>query len=108
VPWQLTGPLYVRIIWFQRERTPGDIDNIAKRILDALKGIVFRDDEEIDRCLTQRSIAEVGRTFPVDPSRIPSLSVLAALQALLNTEEHVLYIEIGPVGDQMTGFGPVE
>ena len=34
----LTGPLYARITWFQLERSQGDVDNIAKAILDALKG----------------------------------------------------------------------
>ena len=103
----LSGPLYARIVWFQLHRSPGDVDNIAKRILDALKGIVIHDDDDIDRCLIQRSIAEADGTFPIDASQIPSRSVLAALQALLNTEEHVLYIEIGRISSQTTGFGPV-
>ena len=46
----LSGPLYVRVVWFQLQRSPGDVDNIAKRILDSLKGIDFLDDKEIDRC----------------------------------------------------------
>src|SRR4051794_21518749 len=35
------GLLYARIVWFQRQRTEGDVDNIAKLILDSLKGVVL-------------------------------------------------------------------
>jgi Endodeoxyribonuclease RusA len=103
----LPGPLYVRIVWFQLQRSPGDVDNIARRILDSLKGIVFQDDRAIDRCPTQRSVAESNGNFPLNASRIPSRAVLARLQALLDAEEHVLYVEIGRIRNQTTSFGPV-
>jgi Holliday junction resolvase RusA-like endonuclease len=39
----LSYPLYSRIIWFHKYRSSqGDVDNIAKRIHDALKGVLFR------------------------------------------------------------------
>lgn len=54
----LPGPLYARITWFQLRRSPGDVDNIAKLILDALKTVVFLDDDDIVRCLTQKTVAD--------------------------------------------------
>ena len=35
----------VEIIFATRE--PGDVDNVSKRILDALKGIVYHDDNQV-------------------------------------------------------------
>jgi hypothetical protein len=102
-----SGPLYVRITWFQWRRSQGDVDNIAKRILDSLKGIVFLDDDQIVRCLTQKTVADAGRSFSFNPLQIASPTILAELQALLSEEDHVLYIEVGPVTDSMITLGPV-
>ena len=103
----LSGPLYARIVWFQLQSTQGDVDNVAKRILDAFKGIVFEDDEQIARCLTLKTVADLGGNFSMDPTMIPSSSILLQLEALLRTEQHTLYIEMGPVIDPMVSFGPV-
>ena len=44
----LAGDLYSRIIWFHKYRTTqGDVDNMAKRIHDALKEVQFADDGTI-------------------------------------------------------------
>jgi len=103
----LPGPLYARIVGFQLRRSQGDVDNIAKRILDALQGTVIQDDDDVVRCLTQKTTADPSGSFAIDTLRIPSPSVLAELQRLLGTEDHVLYIEIGPVTDLTISFGPV-
>lgn len=50
----LRGDLYVRIVWFHREPTTQDVDNIAKNILDALKGVVFSDDVVVVQCLIRK------------------------------------------------------
>ena len=102
----LSGPLYARIIWFQRDWEPGDVDNIAKRVLDALKGIVFRDDGEIAWCLTQKAVT-TSHGFAIDASRAPSDTMQAEIEALISFEQHVLYIEIGPVPDLTISLGPV-
>ena len=39
----LGGDLYCRITWFHAVKTTQDVDNIAKIILDSLKGVVFTD-----------------------------------------------------------------
>jgi hypothetical protein len=101
------GPLYARITWFQLQRAQGDIDNIAKMILDALKGIVFHDDDDIVRCLIQKTVADEHGVYAYDPSSLPSEAAQLDLQRILPEEDHVLYIEVGSVTNPLLSFGPV-
>ena len=96
-------------VWFRarREHDDVDADNVPKRILDALKGIVFANDDEIDRCLSIRTVASAAGDFEVDLLKVPSMGVQDDLRGLLGVERHVLYIEIGPVTDAAVAFGPV-
>ena len=103
----LTGLLYVRIIWFQHERTDGDVDNMAKWILDSLKGVVFQDDDDVVRCLTQKTVADATGEYLYHRHLIPSETVRVDLPALLGGEPHVLYIEVDIVADPTVSFGPV-
>jgi hypothetical protein len=48
------APLHVTIFYFPDADMEGDLDNIVKPILDALIGIVYVDDSQIDRLLVQR------------------------------------------------------
>jgi Holliday junction resolvase RusA-like endonuclease len=105
-PEVMFGPLYARIIWFQGQPTTGDVDNIAKRILDALKGIVFDDDGEIVRCLTEKTVTS-SPSFLMTPSEAPTEAAQAELETLVGTAQHVLYVEVGPVPDLRISFGPV-
>ena len=41
-----TGPIMLTVIYFY-DSGPMDIDNLPKPILDALKGLVYRDDEQV-------------------------------------------------------------
>jgi hypothetical protein len=103
----LTGVLYVRITWFQLEQSTGDVDNMAKWILDSLKGVVIQDDDDIARCLIQKTVADSTGSFTLNTLGIPSATVLADLRLLLGRADHVLYIEVGPVLDPTVLFGPV-
>lgn len=105
-PGILDGPLYARIIWFHKHPTDQDVDNIAKRILDSLKDIVYRDDYAITHCLTARVDARNYYEF-ADPvlaeSDYPSL-----LQHLNNENARdVLYVEIGQRTSGTVKFGEV-
>jgi hypothetical protein len=102
----LSGPLYARIIWFQLEQTPGDVDNMTKPILDALRGVVYQDDDQIVRRLTEKTVTS-SRSFSMTPSEAPTETTQAELESLVGTEQHVLYIEVGPVTDPRISFGPV-
>jgi hypothetical protein len=105
----LPKPLYARIIWFElrRDREDVDADNIPKRILDALKGLVFQDDDSIVRCLAIKTLADAAGEFEINAVQIPSATMLATLQGMLGTEPNVLYVEIGPVTDPTIVFGLV-
>ena len=50
-----SGSLYARVVWMHRTATTQDVDNILKRILDALKGVVFADDFAITHCMAGHS-----------------------------------------------------
>ena len=102
----LSGPLYARIIWFQLKVTPGDVDNMTKPILDSLRGIVYHDDDQIVRRLTEKTVTS-SRSFSMTPSEAPTETAQAELDTLVGTEQHVLYIEVGPVTDSRISFGPV-
>jgi hypothetical protein len=105
-PGILQGPLYARIIWFHKHPTAQDVDNIAKRILDSLKDIVYRDDHAITHCLAirvdARSAYEI--TDP-EPGQADDLSLVRHLDD--NEVRDVLYIEIGARTSTKIGFGEV-
>lgn len=44
----LAGEVFVNIAWFRQTRR-GDLDNKAKPILDALKGLAYMDDKQVGR-----------------------------------------------------------
>jgi hypothetical protein len=103
----LSGDLYVRILWLHTQPTTLDIDNIAKRILDSLKGIVYDDDNAIVMCLLQRlryTVAVEIISRPDTPSEI-----VDELNALMQQRRRdILCIEVGQVRERQIVFGPVQ
>jgi hypothetical protein len=100
----LRGSLYARVVWMHRVATRQDVDNIIKRILDALKGVVFADDFAVTHCMSARIDARAGLTF--DATRIDA-DVYAALLSMYATEtDHMLYVEVGCADPIMT-TGPL-
>jgi len=49
----VADPVMVKITYFY-EDTPVDVDNISKPILDALKGMVFKDDSQVTDLLCRK------------------------------------------------------
>ena len=49
----VTGPVAVFVDVY-RPRRRGDLDNILKAILDALNGVAYRDDEQVEQINAQR------------------------------------------------------
>lgn len=49
----LAGPLRVVLVVY-RPRRIGDLDNVLKPVLDALKGIAFEDDSQVTQLLATR------------------------------------------------------
>ncbi|HVC59718.1 MAG TPA: RusA family crossover junction endodeoxyribonuclease [Acetobacteraceae bacterium] len=52
--WLDEQPVSVTIFYFPGAAMVGDIDNIVKPILDAMKTIVYHDDDVVERVLAQR------------------------------------------------------
>lgn len=84
--WALQQPgLSVTLFYFPQDDLMGDVDNIAKLVLDALQPHIYGDDQQVDRLVIQRF-----PTSAVSPFAAPS-DVL--LRAIARTEP-TLYIRI--------------
>jgi Holliday junction resolvase RusA-like endonuclease len=110
----LDGTLYARITWFhsyrlKRSQDP-DIDNIAKPILDSLGNIVFADDRQSVKCLTERISNEPGADLTISTQHQPESNVLGLLLSLIyKPERDILYVEIGEIESGSTVmFGPID
>jgi Endodeoxyribonuclease RusA len=102
----LGGDLYCRITWFHAVKTTQDVDNIAKNILDSLKGVVFADDRAIVQCLATR--IDTRRDYTIVPNAAFADVIDELIDALAQGHVHVLYIEAGPVTAQRAVFGPID
>jgi Holliday junction resolvase RusA-like endonuclease len=103
-----SGALYSRIIWFHKyDSIQGDIDNIAKRIHDALKGVVYSDDRIITHTLAIRVNASQAVRIVADPENAEAELELAERLQDPNAPD-VLYIEIGRQFDSEVHLGPVQ
>ena len=87
-------PVLVTITYFF-DSTPVDVDNIPKPILDALKGLVFRDDSQVyDLLCRKRNRADSLRI------ERPSQGLLDAL----DNSRQVLHIKVAAAQNQEVVF----
>jgi hypothetical protein len=71
----------VLIICFYQGQTFIDVDNIAKSLLDGLKGVLFRDDQQVSELLVRKSRLSDPEWEP--PAQLPeSADLLARLDSL--------------------------
>lgn len=103
---QLSGNVYARIVWFHHEKAGQDVDNIAKIILDSLKGIVFDDDRRVMQC----SITGVNTTevYEMSDSGLPPWVSDRIFSFLSRDELHFIYVEVGNLVTQKVTFGSIE
>jgi Holliday junction resolvase RusA-like endonuclease len=103
----VSSALYSRIIWFHKYRSPqGDADNIAKRIHDALKDVVFGDDNVITHTIAVRVDASEGVDVIADAG--DPAGAAALIQSISDpATRDVLYVEIGLQTDSKVYLGPV-
>ena len=99
------GLLYVRITWFHRKPTTQDVDNIVKPILDALKGVVFKDDFRVSQCLATRIDLALDYTLS---GNIRSETFDELMDLIDSGHDHVLCIEAGQMVSQQVVFGPID
>jgi Holliday junction resolvase RusA-like endonuclease len=78
--WLERQPLSVTIFYFPDAAMEGDIDNIVKPILDAMKSIVYPDDDVMERVLVQRfepglawSFGTMAENLAVAVDRVPPI-----------------------------------
>jgi len=102
----LDGELYTRIIWFHRGKTDQDADNIAKRILDSLRGIVFESDNLISQCLTVR--VNTREDYIISDQNVLPDVYKELLKLLSEDRSDVLYVEIGRITSSQAVFGPID
>ena len=103
---QLVGDLFTRITWFHSKKTTQDVDNIAKNIHDALKGIRFGDDVQIVQCLTCK--IDAAREFVIVDHTVPA-GIFDELYSLLaDGSDHILCIDVGPTTSSRVVFGPID
>ena len=64
-PWPLAGRLLVGIGLNlpKKDYQATDVDNMAKAIVDAFKGVAYADDSQIDCLFTSKSVAETWSTW---------------------------------------------
>jgi Endodeoxyribonuclease RusA len=102
----LDGPVYARIIWFHRVHTTQDADNIAKNILDAIKGTVIGDDFSFVQVLTHR--VDARQTYELSDRKTEEVVYQELLALLGGDDEHVLYLEIDTMKANKVVFGPID
>ena len=100
------GSLYARIIWFHRQKTSQDIDNIVKPIFDSLKGIVFKDDFQIAQYLATR--IDLNKSFVLSDRDIEANTYQDIVEMIALSYNDILYIEIGQIISQQVVFGPID
>ncbi len=100
----LQGELYGKVYYFHRKPTGLDADNISKPVWDCLGGLFYDDDKQVK--------LRTAGVFDFSNNRFHLLNVsgmdgrfLPALLDAIVTEDHVLYIECGPLDQTMFLFG---
>ncbi len=83
--------LGVTIFYFPEVEMDGDIDNIVKYIMDALVGVVYVDDNLIDRLVVQRFNPQHDATFN-DPSE--------KLTNAMHEDGPVVYVKIEEIKEE--------
>lgn len=79
------GPIAVTLYYFPDQRMDGDIDNIAKLVLDACCKLIYQDDSQVERLVIQK--------FEPD-AVIPFTGPSEVLSHAISTVEPILYIRI--------------
>jgi hypothetical protein len=79
------GPISITLFYFPAADMAGDIDNIVKPILDALRRHIYLDDRQIERLVVQKF--EPGRVFQFN-------SLSAVLSEALGAEKPLLYVRL--------------
>jgi crossover junction endodeoxyribonuclease RusA len=91
LPWLPPDPLSLIIYYFPTSMMVGDIDNIIKPIMDALKGVAYTDDHSVEKVSAQKFEPELNREFLA-----PSNQLTSALDLATSGEagQPVVYVKV--------------
>lgn len=98
--------LYVRIVWFTRKKGGPDVDNIFKRVVDALEGIVYWKDRQIRQCVATRIDTE--KEYTLSTRHIPEDLYRELVDLIPSSPSDILFIEVGQLTSQHAVFGPID
>ena len=84
----------VLIIYFYQGETTLDVDNIAKSLLDGLKGVVFRDDQQVSEILIRKSRFSAGLSLTG-----ASLYLLDAIERMSQAGSDFVYVRADSAPD---------
>jgi|SRR6516165_3741326 hypothetical protein len=84
----------VLIIYFYQGDTILDVDNIAKPSLDGLKGVLFRDDQQVSELLVRKTRIMAG--FSLSGA---SPYLLSAIERLSRSGDDFVYVRVDPAPD---------
>lgn len=86
--------LSVLVIYFYQGETTLDVDNIAKSLLDGLKGILFQDDQQVSELLVRKSRFSTGLSLTG-----ASLYLLEAIERMAQAGSDFAYVRVDPAPD---------
>jgi|SRR5215472_15908943 Holliday junction resolvase RusA-like endonuclease len=96
--WEEDGPtahdVAVLIVYFYQGETTLDVDNIAKSLLDGLKGVLFRDDRQVSELVVRKS--RLGAGLSVTGA---SLYLLDAVERMSRDASDFVYVRVDPAPD---------
>ncbi len=82
------------IIYFYHGETTLDVDNIAKSLLDGLKGVVFRDDQQVSELRIRKSRFGAGLSLTG-----ASPYLLDAIERMSRAGSDFVYVRADPAPD---------
>jgi hypothetical protein len=84
----------VLIIYFYQGETTLDVDNIAKSLLDGLKGVLFRDDQQVSELRIRKSRFGAGLSLTE-----ASPYLLDAIERMSRAGSDFVYVRADPAPD---------
>jgi Endodeoxyribonuclease RusA len=79
----------VLIIYFYQGETTLDVDNIAKSLLDGLKGVLFQDDRQVSELVVRKSRLSAGLSLTG-----ASLYLLDAVERMSLEDSDFVYVRV--------------
>jgi hypothetical protein len=100
----LSGSLYGFIYYFHKVKTELDADNLSKPIWDALKSVAYTDDKIIRFRSSGVFDLQSEQLEILDLSTMPDY-VFDDFLRMIESEDHILYVEFGELDYGLFQFG---